>query len=157
MAAVAAPCCTGVCFDRPDVCARASAHLQSTDPELAERLVFVEGDFFGDLPGGADLYLLKNVLHNWTDDTSIKILRRIHAAMEENRSARLLVIEPPLDEGPPNVRQAMDDLMQIVICEPGTTARSFETMRALLERASFVVTEVHDLPTGHAVIETRSA
>ncbi|HWD42999.1 MAG TPA: methyltransferase [Actinomycetota bacterium] len=41
---------------------------------VAGRCELVAGDFFGDLPAGADAYLLSRVLHDWTDDDARRIL-----------------------------------------------------------------------------------
>lgn len=141
----------GMCVDRADVCARAETELRASDAALAARLTFVPGDFFGTLPPGADLYLLKNVLHNWNDDSAVAILERIREAMHAP-GARLLVIEPLAGDGAPSAYEAMDDLLQMVICQEGTTARSDAQFRALLHRAGLVVESVTPLATGHAVI-----
>jgi hypothetical protein len=47
----------------------------------------------------------------------------------------------------------MDDLMQVVICEPGTRARSEADLRRLLERAALAVAGADRLATGHSVVE----
>ncbi len=39
------------------------------------------GDFFESVPP-ADLYLLKFILHDWDDESCLKILRRCREAME---------------------------------------------------------------------------
>jgi hypothetical protein len=141
----------GICVDRADVCARAAADLLAGDPALAGRLSFVPGDFFGAVPPGADLYLLKNVLHNWNDDSAVAILMTIREAMSAP-GARLLLIEPLAEEGTPSAYEAMDDLLQMVICQEGTTARSAGQFRTLLRRAGFDQESVAALPTGHSVV-----
>jgi C-methyltransferase len=141
----------GICVDREDVCARAAGELRASDPALADRLSFVPGDFFASVPAGADVYLLKNVLHNWNDDSAVAILTRVREAMDA-AGARLLVIEPLVGEGPPSAYEAMDDLLQMVICQEGTTARSADQVRTLLARAALAEASVARLPTGHSVV-----
>lgn len=153
----AAPHLHGVCVDRPDVCARAADDLRVEAPELGKRLSFVPGDFFGDLPAGGDAYLLKNVLHNWNDASSTKILGSVRRGMVENRDARLLIVEPIAGQSAPSAYQAMDELMQMVICEAGTVARTKADMGNLLEKASFAVVAAEPIPTGHVVIEATLA
>ncbi len=143
----------GICVDRSDVCARAADDLKAEAPELGKRLSFVPGDFFGDLPAGGDVYLLKNVLHNWNDASSTKILGSIRRRMAENRESRLLILEPLAGDIAPNAYQAMDELMQMVICEAGTAARTKADMANLLEMASFAVVTAEPMPTGHMVID----
>jgi C-methyltransferase len=167
------PHLTGTVVDRPDVCARAAAELREAEPALAARLAFVGGDFFDGVPAGADLYMLKNVLHNWSDDSAARILASVEAAMDGGPGdgasgdggraggapgdgrpgARLLVIEPLHGAGPPSVHEAMDDLMQVVICEPGTTARTEADLRSLFDRAALAVAGADRLATGHSVVE----
>ncbi len=44
---------------------------------------FVAGDFFiDDLPRGADVALLSNIIHNWTPEQDLAILTKIHQALE---------------------------------------------------------------------------
>ncbi len=57
---------------------------------LTARASFVAGDFFASVPGNADVYLLKSVLHDWDDHDAVRILRRISAAMSP--AARLFVL-----------------------------------------------------------------
>jgi hypothetical protein len=49
----------------------------------SELIQFVGGSFLdGDLPRGADVALLSNVVHNWTPEQDVGILARIHDALE---------------------------------------------------------------------------
>jgi hypothetical protein len=79
----AAPGLSGVLFDRPAVVAR------STLPSVA-------GDFFDEVPPGADAYVLSRVIHDWDDAEAVAILRTCRSAM--TGSARLLLVEAELPE-----------------------------------------------------------
>ena len=79
----AAPGVSGVLFDRPEVAARSP-------------LPAVAGDFFVDVPAGADAYLLSRVIHDWSDADAVAILRTCRRAMSD--SARLLLVEAELPE-----------------------------------------------------------
>lgn len=147
----AAPAATGVCVDQPEVCRSAESELRATNPALAQRLRYEAGDFFDVLPPGADLYLLKNVLHNWSKEKSVDILACISRAMASNPTSRLLVVEPLRTRDDSTIYQSMDDLLQAVVCEQGSRTRSLEEMSDLLEAASLVATESVRLPTGHTV------
>ncbi|ECG1392288.1 TPA_asm: hypothetical protein GNB58_004917 [Salmonella enterica subsp. houtenae serovar 45:g,z51:-] len=52
---------------------------------------YVNGDFFTGIVAGKDIYILKNILHDWDDDRALKILRNCHAAMKQGST--LFVIE----------------------------------------------------------------
>jgi C-methyltransferase len=148
------PAIRGVCLDRKDVCDRARGRMAKiVEGDLAERLSFTEGDFFVSVPAGADVYLLKNVLHNWADGSSMKILSSIRSAMRPE--SRLLVLEPLMQKDSQDVARLIDDLFQIVVCEEGTTARTHQQMETLLRYAGLEVVQTLQLPTGHAAMVSR--
>jgi hypothetical protein len=86
----------GILFDQPHVLTDVGAILEAAG--VADRTQIVSGDFFEQLPSGADAYMLKSVIHDWDDPQAINILRSCRAAMRDG--AKLLVVE--LAENPPN-------------------------------------------------------
>jgi SAM-dependent methyltransferase len=68
----------------PGVLEAANAH------GLEERMTGIAGDFFEKIPP-ADIYLLKFVLHDWDDESCIKILSNIRDAMKPG--GRLFIVE----------------------------------------------------------------
>jgi hypothetical protein len=82
------PGCRGVLFNVPAVIESARGAIPR---ELADRIELVSGDFFRAVPSGGDLYVLKNILHDWADAAAIDVLRTCRRAMA--RQTRLLVIE----------------------------------------------------------------
>jgi hypothetical protein len=84
-----------VLFDRPDVVAGAAPTLEAAG--IAARCTRVGGDFFAPpLPTG-DLYLLRQVIHDWDDARSIAILR--HCALAMPPEGKVLVIEALIPPG----------------------------------------------------------
>lgn len=83
----------GLVFDRDDVVAAIPPEARSDG-----RIDIQAGSFFDLIPEGADIYLLVRVLHDWSDDDCIRILRNCRAAM--TRSARLLIVEQILEPDP---------------------------------------------------------
>ena len=99
--------------------------MAGADPVLraagvAERVTVVPGDFFGTVPEDADAYLLVRVLHDWTDEDAVRILRSVRAAMGPD--ARLLVVDAVV--GPPNEDPLakFNDLLMLV--SPGGRERT---------------------------------
>lgn len=137
----------GIVFDRAE-CRNGSERLLAQSG-LSDRCEFVAGDFFEAVPRGGDVYLLKNVLHNWDDDQSLAILRVCRSAMTGN--ARLLLIEPAV---PVRIGSALADTvavgfdLQMLLLTTGCerTARQY---RALLEAAGFEETRL--VPTSSAL------
>jgi hypothetical protein len=79
----------GVLFDRPAVIAATAAQL--AESTFADRIELARGDFFQAVPTGGDVYLLKSVLHDWSDERAIAILTTCRRAMPSQ--ATLLVME----------------------------------------------------------------
>jgi C-methyltransferase len=50
-----------------------------------------EGSFFDSVPTGGDMYVLKMILHDWSDDTAVEILQSVRSAAEVG--TRVLVID----------------------------------------------------------------
>jgi len=147
----------GVCVDLPATCARATAELAATAPALAGRLRFVAGDLFAPQAVGGDLYLLKNVLHNWGDPQCRDILTALAQTLARVQSAarrpvRLLVIEALSDGAMPDSYRAVDALLQRVLCRPGAQARDLAAMNGLITAAGLSVTAVAGLASGHSLL-----
>lgn len=80
--------------DRPEVIV---AGRQQLPQELDDRVTFLEHDFFDDQPvRGADVYILRWILHDWSDQYAIKILRALIPALKEG--AKVLINEIILPE-----------------------------------------------------------
>ncbi len=67
------------------------------------RMTAQGGNFFEAVPAGADIYMLIRVLHDWSDEDCVRILRSCRAAM--GADARLLlgdlILDPDLAHGRP--------------------------------------------------------
>jgi hypothetical protein len=57
---------------------------------VGERCVYIAGDMFQEVPA-ADAYLLKHILHDWSDMECVQILTNIYRAAPTN--ARVFVAE----------------------------------------------------------------
>jgi hypothetical protein len=108
---------------------------------VAERTEVVAGDFFAAVPSGAEAYHLAHVLHNWSDEQSVDILRLIRSAMPEG--SRLLVVEMvlPSDDRP---HFAKDLDIRMLTMHEGKERTEGE-FSALLASAGFRLDRVVDL------------
>jgi O-methyltransferase domain/Dimerisation domain len=89
------PSLKGTLFDLPQVVAHADSAL--TAGELAGRCTVTGGDFFENVPQGADVYLLKHVVRDFDDLRAAQILKNCRAAMSPDSRVVLferLVAEP---------------------------------------------------------------
>ena len=127
----------GILFDLPNIVEKAAAVLG----DAAQRVECVPGDFLNDTLPGADLYLLKHILHDWDDEHCVTILKGVRAAM--NPGAKVAVIEfvipDPLVPGPATL---MDLNMMVMLDGMERTAIEYG---ALFERAGLKLTRT--IPT----------
>jgi hypothetical protein len=141
----------GVLFDRPDVIEGAGATLAGAG--VADRVERVAGNFFESVPSGGDTYLLKSILHDWTDDECVTILRGVRAAMAPE--GRVVVVEMLIsDAGPPSPAPLLDLNMLVMLTGKERTAEEFS---ALFARAGLRFTGVTPTHSPFAVIEARRA
>ncbi len=101
----------GILFDIAHVVERAGLMFEAQG--LAPRCQGVAGDFFTDqLPAGADLYLLKKVIHDWDDTQAVAILQACARAMSP--ASRLLLIEPAIaPDNEPSFAKLLDLFMLV--------------------------------------------
>lgn len=128
----------GVLFDQPPVIERAAASLQDG---LRPRIELVAGNIFESVPRGGDAYLLSSILHDWSDEDAVRILRNVRAAMAP--AARLLIVEKLIPEDAPDT-YALLDLEMFVLTGGRERTRSAYAMRlseAGLELESTIATE----------------
>ena len=64
---------------------------------MAERMTFQPGDFFEAVTCGGGGYVLRHILHDWSDDECVQILSRYRSAMSDNM--KLLVMEEVIPNG----------------------------------------------------------
>ena len=79
----------GVLFELPEIIEGARARANP-------RITYVGGTFFKDAIPPCDAYLLMMVLHDWSDEEAVSILRNIKRSAPP--SARFLVVEGVVDE-----------------------------------------------------------
>nr|QDQ37877.1 O-methyltransferase [Streptomyces vinaceusdrappus] len=140
-----APEATGVLFDLPHVVER----NRIGESGLADRCAVVGGDIFGELPSGGDLYMMKSVLHGWTDDQAVSILEGCRRAMRPD--GRLLLIERVIPKGDtPHASKAFDFAMLVMA---GGQERTGDEYTALLDKAGFRVTRVIGTASVQSVVE----
>jgi AraC-like DNA-binding protein len=87
-------------FDRPPIIEEVSQDLAELPAGVVRRFSAVAGDFFAAVPAGADGYVLKNVLMDWSDEEYVRLLQNCRRAMGD-RPGRLLVIEPVIGDETP--------------------------------------------------------
>jgi hypothetical protein len=145
------PAMRGVLFDQPHVVERARPLLEAAG--VAGRCAVEGGDFFETAPGGADAYLLGNILHDWDDAKAGLILDNLRRAMPAG--ARLLVVENVLPDGDgPSFGKLLDLHMMVVA---GGLERTEAEHRRLFAAHGFRLTRVVPTADDVSVVEGRPA
>jgi hypothetical protein len=135
-----------------------AAKARFTQEKDAPRCGLVAADLMQGVPAGADLYMLKHVLHGRRDAEAITILRNCRAVVPEDGT--LLIIEFIL---PPVVAHAdanleghlMSDLNMLAVT--GGRERSEREWKALLEAAGFRLTGIHPVGSEIGIVEAKPA
>jgi orsellinic acid C2-O-methyltransferase len=134
------PNLTGTLFDLPPVVERARPELRAAGVE--KRWEAVAGDFFVEVPGDADAYLLKHVIHDWDDNRAAAILRCCRRAM--GPAARLLIVEgvyPPRVDRSEACRGAAANDVNMLVCTGGRQ-RSEAEFRGLYAAAGLRLSRI---------------
>jgi O-methyltransferase domain len=120
----------GILVEAPGVLAEARSHLERRG--LSERVELVEGDLLGTIDARADVYVMKNILHDWHGEACGRMLATVAGAMPSG--ARLLVIEQLQEPDDPHPFVTVTDLQMLTQCEGGRE-RSPAELQALLTGA----------------------
>jgi hypothetical protein len=135
-----------VLFELPAVIEETRTRLA---PAIRGRLDLTSGDFFKAVPEGGDVYMLKNIVHDWDDERAIAILKNCRRAM--SRSSRLLVIEGVVPTGnSPSPTKIMDMNMLV---HTGGRERTEAEHRALLGKSGFRVERIIPVSAATSIIE----
>ena len=100
------------------------------------------------MPGGADAYLLRHVVHDWSDEDAAAILRNCRSAMRPG--GKILIVEIVVPAGnDPSFAKWMD-LMMVTY---GGKERSEKQYRSLFSQAGLQLTRIVPTRAGISVIE----
>ena len=138
----------GVLFDLPSMVNAAEEVFRAAG--VADRCEIVPGDFFRGVPAGAEAYLLANVLHDWDDADSVRILGACRRAMAQE--GQVLVIERLIPDDPADaVPVLLSDLNMLVMS--GGRERATAEYGQLLAEAGLSLAKVQPVAPPYGVIE----
>lgn len=127
------------------------AVLQDIEPPH-EAIVKHPYDFFTPQPlRGARVYFMHNVLHDWSHEPAVKILRNVAAAMEKGYS-KLLIHESMVDNVNPPSRVTTSDIIMLTCVS--AAERTVKEWYELIESAGLKVVKIWKRPAAvEGVIE----
>lgn len=137
----------GVLYDEPAVVRGAAEVLAAHG--VADRCEAAGGDFFRSVPAGGDAYILKHIIHDWSDEECLTILGHCHAGMAAG--GKVLIVEMVIPErNVPAISKFLDLQMLLFLTGRERTAAEY---RDLLGRAGFELTRIVPTPSPYSVIE----
>lgn len=139
---------TGAVFDLPQAMPGVAEHAEQLG--IPDRMSGIAGDFFESVPA-ADYYLLKFILHDWSDESCIKILSNIRRAMKPG--ARLFVVEMVITERDVPVNAALLDM--VMLFSLTGQERELAEYEKLLNAADLRIAKTTALHQPYQLIEAR--
>ena len=132
----------GILFDLPEVVGRSQSNISARG--LDERCKLESGSFFESVSTGGDAYIMRHILHDWSDDDAVTILNNCRKAM--NPGAKILVVEAVIQDGNEPSPFKLLDLSMLLIGGKERTNKQFEVIfsRAGL-KLNRIVSFQHDL------------
>jgi hypothetical protein len=141
----------GILFDLGHVVGRAKENLKAAG--LADRCSVIEGSFFESIPAGADSYLFRHIIHDWTDEQCTQILGHCRKAIPAN--GKLLIVDCVVPAG--NAPSPSIDMDMIMLTFPGGQERSEAQFRSLLKASGFELKSITPTTTMISVFEGKPA
>jgi len=127
----------GILFDQHHVVDQAKEMIR--EPVLQERFQVVCGNFFNDIPASADAYFMKNILHAFSDEDCLRLLRKVHSVMAPN--GKLIILETITEpDNKPSLGKLVDLLM--MTGTEGGKERTKEEFADLCSRSGFRLTKI---------------
>jgi len=137
----------GVLFDLGHVTGRARESLQGYG--VGDRCSVIEGSFFESVPSGADAYLFRHIIHDWTDEQSVQILNNCRKVIPND--GKLLIVEAVVPPG--NQPSLAKDFDMTMLTFPGGIERTEEEYRSLFEQAGFQLSSITPTASAVSVVE----
>ncbi|GMJ01253.1 caffeate O-methyltransferase 1, O-methyltransferase 1, O-methyltransferase 3 [Hibiscus trionum] len=135
----------GFNFDLPNVVAGAPKYPNVTH---------VGGDMFATVPINADAVFLKWILHNWSDEKCVEILKNCRKALVEEKG-KLIIVEAVLrlkSESLFDLEAQRYDLKMLVL-SPSGKERNEDEWKKLLKRGGFSRYTIIEIPSFLSIIE----
>jgi hypothetical protein len=142
----------GVLFDLPHVVAGAAPTF--TRAGITGRVRIESGDFFKELPSGADAIIMKHIVHDWDDDSATRILQTCHRALGPR--GKLLIVDPVVPSGNvPHYGKLLD--LEMLVLTPHGRERTKSEFTRLLRGAGFALSRVIATESPLSVVEAVKA
>ena len=114
----------GILFDLPEVINRARQNITSTG--LNDRCQLDTGNFFESVSKGGDAYIMRHIIHDWSDADAVTILSNCRKAMKPG--GKVLVVEAVIQEGNEPSPFKLLDLTMLMVGGKERTKKQFDSI-----------------------------
>ncbi|EXJ66230.1 uncharacterized protein A1O5_10846 [Cladophialophora psammophila CBS 110553] len=162
-----------ICQDLAPILPRTRATMEQMVPGALENggIEIMEHDYFIEQTRLADVYWMRAVLHDYSDDDCVTILQRLKPRMLENPQARLLINEVivpslptlkgsenrPISETKPQRQSSFVEITSVMqlhsVAMQGGFERTYQDFEAIFKRAGFRVHHFYPLQFFTAIVE----
>ena len=139
----------GLLFDLPENSGKAAAFIASSG--LNRRMTFIPGSFLEPFNIPADLYIMKNVLHNWDDEQCCLILANLRKVMPKR--SKLLILEMVVPGPDRSSYSKMIDI-QMLAAMPGGRERTKPEFHSLLKKSGLRLKRIIPTIAPLSILET---
>ncbi len=138
----------GILYDLPHVCRESQVLREEFD--VGDRCRIVGGEFFDSVPEGGDVYVLKRIMHDWSDELCVKILKNCHQAMTAD--GKLVIFDSMVNDDHSNPEGKEVDVHMMVVC-PGGKERTRQQFSDVFQAAGFELGGLFPIRAGLYAIE----
>jgi hypothetical protein len=143
------PTMHGLLLEHESVLPEARKRFQES--ALTERCSTMAVDFFQSVPGRADAYLMKSIIHDWDDQHAGIILKNCYEALRNVESGRLILVEAIVPQANEPHMSKLTDIQMLVLA--GGRERTREEFQQLLAHSGFRMTRVVPAQSFVSVVE----
>ncbi len=139
---------SGKVFDVPHVVE--GAKIIAEQYKVTDRFDTISGNFFKSIPKGGDMYLLKSIIHNLSDDQCIHLLKDIKQVLPKN--GKILIFEPIIEN---NNRYSFAKLydIQMLVGRNGGKERTREEFKVIIEDSGLKLDRIIQTASPFSIIE----
>jgi hypothetical protein len=137
------PALQGVLFDRPEV---VGSVQQSQFAGCEKRIAIKSGSFFERVPDGCDAYIMKHIVHDWSDEHCRSILSLMADKLPPG--GRVLICEMVVTDEPGPTPAKMLDI-EMLVMTVGGKERTEEEFAALFAASGLRLNRI--VPTGRPI------
>jgi len=138
----------GKIFDLPHVVE--GAEEIANQYNVSNRFETISGNFFESIPKGGDMYFLKSIIHNLSDNQCIHLLKDIKTVLPVN--GKILIFEPLIEN---NNRYSFAKLydIQMLVGRSGGKERTKEEFAEIIKSADLKINRIIETAAPFSIIE----